>query len=373
VTSTLFLGMKLWNGGELYFDPELAGGSGLSGSVGVAGALNGETYRIGSPAPGLAVARLYLQENIALSDDQVLMPDVQNQIGEMQPAKRITITAGRYALTDQFDANAYSHDPRSQFMNWALMSAGAWDYPADTKGYTFGVTVEYITPDYSLRAATAMVARSANDLAFDKNFGDAHSETVELELPHHVIGDRGTLRLLAFHTMAHMGNYLQAINDGKATGTTPDITTTRSYGRSKYGFDINAEEELSGRLGTFARLSFNDGANETWMFTEIDRSIAAGFSYDGIARIGTDALRAAIVVNGISDEHKNYLAAGGNGFILGDGKLNYAMELIGELQYSYHVNSFLTLSADLQYVANPGYNVDRGPVAVTAIRGHVEM
>ena len=235
------------------------------------------------------------------------------------------------------------------------------------------MTVEYITPDYSVRAATNVVAKSANDLEFDKNFGNANSETVELELPHHLVGNRGTLRLLGFHTTAHMGNYAIATNSAAAAGVVPDITSTRAYGRSKYGFDVNAEEELSNRVGAFARVSWNDGANETWMFTEIDRSVAAGISYDGIASAGTDLLRGAIVVNGISDEHKNYLAAGGSGFILGDGKLNYAMELIGELQYSYHVNNFLTMSADAQYVLNPGYNADRGPVGVVAIRGHVEM
>ncbi|HYM19990.1 MAG TPA: carbohydrate porin, partial [Candidatus Kapabacteria bacterium] len=276
VTSTLFLGAKLWQGGEIYFDPELAGGSGLSGAVGVAGALNGETYRIGTPAPSLAIARLYLQENIALSDSLVQMQDVQNQIGEFQPARRITITAGKYAVSDQFDANSFSHDPRSQFLNWSLMSAGAWDYPADTKGYTIGITVEYITPEYSLRAASDAVVTEANLMEFDTHLSGAHSETVEFELPHHMIGESGILRLLAFHTMAHMGNYLQAINKAYSSNTIPDITTTRAYGRSKYGFELNLEEQLSNRLGTFARASWNDGKNETWMFTEIDHSVCAG-------------------------------------------------------------------------------------------------
>lgn len=371
VTSTIFVGRKLWQGGELYFNPELAGGSGLSGAIGVAGALNGETYRIGDPAPSLAIARLYLQQNIALSDEQVMMPDIPNQISEMQPARRITITIGKYSLADQFDVNSVSHDPRSQFFNWSLMSAGAWDYPADTKGYTIGATIEYITPEFTVRAATDMVAKVANELIFDQNLGKAHSETLEIELPHHLLSYDGTIRLLAFHTLAHMGNYLQAIAQAIDI---PDITTTRAYGRSKYGFELNIEQQLGKTVSGFLRASWNDGKNETWMFTEIDHSFSAGFTLDGLFRKpADDVIRAAFVINGISDDHLKYLKAGGSGFILGDGKLNYALEMIFEAQYLTKITSYFSLSADYQFVENPGYNKDRGPVHVIALRGHVEI
>ncbi|MDP4236517.1 MAG: carbohydrate porin [Bacteroidota bacterium] len=371
-TSTVFIGRRLWQGGELYCDPELAGGSGLSGSTGVAGALNGETYRIGDPAPSLAIARLYIRQSIALSEDRVAVPDAPNQIGGMQPTHRLSITLGKYSVADQFDNNSVSHDPRTQFLNWSLMSVGAWDYPADTKGYTIGATVEYSTPDVTVRAATDLVAKSANQSVFDKNLSQAHSETVELEIPESVLSGTGTIRILGFHTLAHMGNYLQAIQSD--SGRVPDITSTRAYGRAKYGFGLNIDQTLGKYVTVFSRASWNDGRNETWMFTEIDRSFSAGCAFDGVFRKpGDDILRGAFVLNGISDDHRKYLEAGGSGFILGDGKLNYALESIVELQYLTRITSYFALSADYQFVLNPGYNKDRGPVHVVGLRGHVAM
>ena len=371
VTSTVYIGWRMWNGGELYINPEIAGGAGLSGASGVAGALNGETYRIGSTAPELAIpfARIYVQENIPLTDEMTSIPETANQIGEIQLVKRITITLGKYSITDQFDANSVSHDPRSQFLNWSLMSAGAWDYPADTKGYTIGGTVEYITPHFTIRAATDMVAKVANQLIFDENFLKANSETFEIEIPHSILPNPGIIRILGFYTMAHMGNYRQAPKD-----SIPDITSTRAYGRSKYGFELNIEQQLGKNSSFFSRTSWNDGKNETWMFTEIDQSFSAGVAYDGpFRKPGDDIIRGAFVINGISDDHRRYLEAGGSGFILGDGKLNYGLEFIFEAQYATHITSYFTLSADYQFVMNPGYNKDRGPVHVIGLRGHVEM
>ena len=375
ITSTIYVGWRLWKGGELYIDPEIAGGAGLSGASGVAGALNGETYRIGSTAPELAIpfARIYLQENIPLTDEMVAIPETPNQMGELQPAKRITITLGKYSVTDQFDANSVSHDPRSQFFNWSLMSAGAWDYPADTKGYTIGVTVEYITPTFSMRVASDMVAKVANELLFDPNFSKANSETFELEIPHSILPNPGTIRVLGFYTTAHMGNYRLAL-DQAPKDSIPDIISTREYGRSKYGFELNIDQHLTKDFSGFLRVSWNDGKNETWMFTEIDRSFALGCALDGpFRKPGDDIIRGAIVINGISDDHHNYLKAGGKGFILGDGKLNYALEMIFEAQYLTHITNYFALSADYQFVMNPGYNKDRGPVHVFGLRGHVEL
>jgi high affinity Mn2+ porin len=375
VTSTVYIGCRLWKGGELYINPEIAGGAGLSGASGVAGALNGETYRIGSTAPELTIpfARIYLQENIALTDEMETIAETPNQMGELQPTKRITITIGKYSITDQFDANSLSHDPRSQFFNWSLMSAGAWDYPADTKGYTIGGTIEYITPTFSLRVASDMVARVANQLIFDPNFSKANSETFEVEIPHNIFPNPGTIRILGFYTMAHMGNYRLAI-DQAPKDSVPDITATRAYGRSKYGFELNIDQQLGKNISAFSRTSWNDGKNETWMFTEIDQSFSAGCALDGpFRKPGDDIIRGAIVINGISDDHRKYLEAGGSGFILGDGKLNYALEMIFEAQYLTHITRYFALTADYQFVMNPGYNSDRGPVHVFGLRGHVEL
>ena len=375
VTATLFIGWRMWHNGELYINPEIAGGAGLSGASGVAGALNGETYRIGSTAPELAIpfGRIYLQQNIPLSTELEAIPETMNQMAEMQPAKRLTITIGKYSISDQFDANSVSHDPRSQFFNWSLMSAGAWDYPADTKGYTIGGTIEYITPNLSLRVATDMVAKDANGLIFDENFSKANSETFEIEIPHSILQNPGTIRLLFFYTMAHMGNYRLAL-DQAPKDSVPQLIPTRAYGRSKFGFDLNIDQHLSKDVSFFSRTSWNDGKNETWMFTEIDRSFSAGFALDGpFRKPGDDIIRGAFVVNGISDDHRKYLEAGGSGFILGDGKLNYALEMVFEAQYLTHITNYFSLSADYQFVVNPGYNKDRGPVNVFGLRGHVEM
>ncbi len=374
ITSTIYIGWRIWNGGELYINPEIAGGAGLSGASGVAGALNGETYRIGSTAPELTIpfARIYLQENIPLTDEMVAIPETPNQMAELQPAKRLTITLGKYSITDQFDANSVSHDPRSQFFNWSLMSAGAWDYPADTKGYTIGGTVEYITPTFSMRFASDMVAKVANELIFDPNFSKANSETFEVEIPHNILANPGTIRILTFYTTAHMGNYLQAIAED--SGHAPDITVTRAYGRSKYGFEVNIDQQLRKNFSAFSRTSWNDGKNETWMFTEIDRSFSLGCALDGpFRKPGDDIIRGAVVINGISDDHRMYLEAGGKGFIIGDGKLNYGSEIILEAQYLTHITNYFALSGDYQFVMNPGYNKDRGPVHVFGLRGHVEL
>ncbi|MBS1902418.1 MAG: carbohydrate porin [Bacteroidetes bacterium] len=370
VTSTMFVGCRITDGTQVFFDPELAAGGGLSGATGVAGALNGETYRIGDPKPSLAIARLYVQQDIALSDERTRTEDAANAVAGTQPLRRITITAGKYGITDRFDANSVSHDPRTQFLNWSLMSAGAWDYPADTKGYTIGATVEYIAPEISLRAAASMVPYEANQAVFDRNVAHAHSGTIEVEVPHRLFERQGVVRLLVFHTTARMGDYAEALRQHG----TPDITTTRTYGRAKYGFDLNLEQPLSAVLSGFVRASWNDGSTETWMFTEIDRSLSIGTALDGAFRsAGLDGARAAVVVNGISNLHRDYLAAGGNGFILGDGALGYGPEAIAEVQYATRIAEFFTLSADAQYVLNPGFNRDRGPVGVVALRGHVEM
>jgi high affinity Mn2+ porin len=375
VTSTVFIGRHLWKGGDIYIDPELSGGQGLSGSVGVAGALNGETYRIANASPELAIpfARIYLRQNFELGGERIIQDDGQNQINETTSANRIVVTLGKYSLTDMFDNNSVAHDPRSQFFNWSIWEAGAWDYAADTKGYTVGGTIEYISPVFSIRAATDMVPQVANQLILDPNITKAHSETFELEIPHNIFPNPGTIRFLVYHTFAHMGNYRQAIAQANDT-TAPDITATRAYGRTKYGFDLNIEQQFSKTLAGFMRASWDDGKNETWAFTEIDRSICAGFSLDGIFRKpGEDIFRAAAVVNGISDDHRAYLAAGGYGFIIGDGKLNYALECIAELQYLTHITNYFALSVDYQLVVNPAYNVDRGPVNVFGVRGHVEF
>ena len=375
LTTTLFIGRRLWRGGSLVFNPEASGGSGLSKSSGVAGALNGETFRVGSAEPVLYLARLYLRQRWALGTETAVEEDDINQLAGPGPTHYLSVTAGKISIADYFDQNSYSHDPRTQFFNWSLMSAGGWDYPANTRGYTVGAVVEYVTPSFALRAASTLVPTTANGPLLDDRYSKAHSETIELTKAYHVAGHSGTVRLLGYRTVAPMGNYslaLQTVSRGHA----PDITQVRTDGRTKTGFVVNAEQEISANVGLFGRYSYNDGRNETWAFTEIDHSGSVGASSTGTRwKRPDDRLGAAVVVNGISPEHQAYLAAGGQGFIIGDGRLNYALEYIGEVYYSIAVPKYhAAISPDYQLVVNPAYNRDRsGPIHVVALRLHIEF
>ena len=375
LTTTLFIGRRLWRGGSIFFNPEASGGSGLSKSSGMAGALNGETFRVGSAEPVLYLARLYLQQHWALGTETTTDEDDLNQLAGPRPTHYLGITAGKISIADYFDQNSYSHDPRTQFLNWSLMSAGAWDYPANTRGYTIGAVVEYVTPVFALRAASTLVPTTANGPVLDYRYDKAHSETIELTKSYQLAGHSGTVRLLGYRTVAPMGSYDQA-RQARPPGQNPDVTQVRAEGRTKTGFILNAEQEISKNVGLFGRYSYNDGRNETWAFTEIDHSGSVGVSSTGTRwHRPDDRLGAAVVINGISSEHRAYLATGGRGFIIGDGQLNYGLERIVEVFYSlalpkYHV----AISPDYQFVVNPAYNRDRrGPVHVVAVRLHVEF
>ena len=376
LTTTLFIGRRLWRGGALYFNPEVSGGSGLSAASGVAGALNGETFRVGSTEPALYLARLFLQQRWALGTATAADQDDLNQLAGPRPSRYLGLTAGKISIADYFDQNAYSHNPRTQFMNWSLMSTGAWDYPANTRGYTLGAVAEYVTPDFALRVATTLVPTYANGPVLDYRYGKAHSETIELTKAYRLAGRSGTVRLLGFRTVAPMGTYRTAVRLAAGTGDEPDIVAVRRDGHTKLGFGLNAEQELAKNVGLFARLSYNDGINETWAFTEIDQNASLGVVSTGARwQRPDDRLGAAVVVNGISPEHRAYLAAGGRGFIIGDGGLNYGLERIGEVYYNVALPKYhAVISPDYQFVVNPGYNRDRpGPVHVVALRLHVEF
>ncbi len=372
ITSTLFIGTRLWQGGELYLNPELSGGKGIGKTLGIAGFPNGETYRIGDAQPVVALVRLFFRQTFDLNAKGTeKKEDGVNQLSGNVPDKRLVFTAGRFSVTDIFDANAYSHDARAQFMNWALMSAGAWDYPADTKGYTWGAVAELFEPGWSLKAGITMVPLYANGAAFDDNVTKANSVSAEYDHNIHIHNRPGVVRLIGFYTNAHMGNYQMATYDSIYHH---DITETRAYGRTKQGFVINAEQEISDNAGLFARVSYNDGKNETWAFTEIDQSLAAGISIKGTKwKRPDDVFGAAVVFNGLSKDHEAYLAAGGYGFLIGDGAINYGYESILETYYNFRWGKYLFLSPDYQFVLNPGYNRDRGPVNLFALRAHVEF
>lgn len=372
LTSTLFGGARLWKGASAYFNPEMSGGAGLSKTLGVAGFPNGETFRVGGAEPKIYIARLYFTQNFDWGNERDTVADAANQLAGTQSKRYLRFTVGKFGMADFFDANEFSHDARSQFMNWSLMSNGAWDYPANTRGYVMGAMAELGQPDWALRFAFTMTTTSANGAIWDERIAHANTQTLEYERRYQLGGHDGTLRLLGFRNNGKMGSYRQAI---ALNPTAPDVDATQAYGNHKWGFGINADQYITNDLGVFAKLSYNDGKTETWAFTEIDRSVSLGAVLRGTGwKRPDDQLGLAVVGNGISGLHRDYLAAGGYGFIIGDGKLNYSTELVAELYYK--INAYqhkLWLTPDYQFIANPAYNKDRGPVNVLSLRAHVEF
>jgi high affinity Mn2+ porin len=372
LTTTLFGGARLWKGMEAYFNPEMSGGSGLSKTLGIAGFPNGETFRVGGAEPKIYIARLYFTQNFEWGNDKEYIADDVNQLAGWKSKRYLKITVGKFGMADFFDGNEFSHDARSQFMNWSLMDNAAWDYPANTRGYVLGGIAELGQPTWALRFGFTATTTSANGAIWDERLSHANTQTLEFEKRYSLSGQKGTLRLLAFRNNGKMGVYRDAISQNPAA---PDVDATQAYGRHKYGFGISADQYLTNDFGVFAKASYNDGKTETWAFTEIDRSLSLGAVLKGNSwSRKDDELGLAFVGNGISKDHKDYLAAGGYGFIIGDGQLNYSPELIAEIYYK--VNAYqhkLWLSPDYQFIANPAYNKDRGPVNVFSLRAHVEF
>jgi high affinity Mn2+ porin len=370
-TATLFLGARVWEHGELYFDPEIAGGLGFGGVTGIAGFPNGDITRVGQPQPTPYIARLYLVQTLGLGGNQEKVESGPNQLAGTRDISRLTLALGKMAATDWFDLNRYSHDPRTQFMNWALMYNGAWDYPADVRGYDFGGVVEWNEENFAVRYGLFGEPHVANGPDIDSHFSKAHGQIWELEQRYKLDERPGRVRWWFYINRAHMGNYQRAL---ELSPVDPDITETRTYASRKYGLGMNLEQELRDDLGFFMRLGWNDGHTESWAFTEIDRTWALGLAQKGI-RWGRpdDAAGIGFALNGLSPEHRDYLAAGGLGFILGDGRLNYRPEAALEIYYALQLKKGVVITPDFQLVGNPGFNHDRGPVAIGTVRVHAEF
>lgn len=379
ITTTLFLGRKLWKGAAFYFNPEISGGKGLSFASGIAGALNGETYRIGAVEPAIFIARAYLQQNIPFGNSTYEdVEDNVNQIKDRVPASRITITAGKFSIADFYDDNAYSKNPRSQFFNWSLWANGAWDYPANTRGYTEGLVVELIKPKWAIRLSSVAEPSIANFHTMEYN-AHAHAETFEFQHKISINKRPGNIHFLASSNHNRAPSYADgikaiAINDNFTLDVIGGNEKNNKYGGSKYALGLNIEQELTNEIGFFIRVGWNDGKYASWAFTEIDRTINVGLSVKGNKwKRPEDVCGIATVINGISADHKAFLKAGGYGFIIGDGNLNYGHENIIETYYNAHVSKYFWLTLDYQFVSNPGYNKDRGSVHVFGVRGHIEF
>jgi high affinity Mn2+ porin len=373
LTTTLFFGLRLATNTLLYFDPEIAGGRGFSGATGLANSPNGEMPRVQTATPKPYLARLYFTQDFGFGTEREATDSDQNQLAGSRPMTRYSITAGHFAITDFFDDNRYSHDPRTQFMGWAVMYNGAWDYAADTRGYTWGWVHEFHTRNWSVRYASAAMPRVANGERFDRQLLRDRSDVFEGGFHAKIREHEGAVRLLSYFNRFDGGAYADAIRRAQATGAQPDITIGPKPGTLKYGFGVSADQEILKDLGVFGRLGWNDGKTESFAFTAMDRLATLGVSLNGSRwhRPG-DTAATALTVGGLSAVHAQYLAMGGYDFLIGDGALRYGPETSWETYYSVRVMPFLFATFGLDHVDNPAYNRDRGPVWIGSFRLHVE-
>ncbi len=374
LTTTLFTGFRLADGTELYFDPEIAGGKGFSNVDGLANASNGELPRVASATPKPYLARLFIQQDFGFGGEKETVESDANQLAGTRPMTRYSIYAGRFSVTDYFDDNAYTHDPRTQFTGWGVMYNGAWDYSADTRGYTWGWVHEFHTRHWSARYASAAEPKVANGSQFDRRLFRDRGDMFEGERRYSPRTHPGAARLLMFLLHTDSGSYGEALQLAAKTGSTPDINNTLQVGRLKYGFGLSVDQEIAKDVGVFGRLGWNDGKTESFAFTAIDRLATGGASFGG-SRWGrpNDTAASELTVSGLSAVHADYLAHGGLDFLIGDGRLRYGPETIWESYYSARLREGLTTSVDAQYAVNPAYNRDRGPVWIGSLRVHVEI
>ncbi len=379
ITTTLFFALNPGANTQLIFDPEIAGGRGFSHVDGVANATNGELPRVSSAEPKPYIARLYVSHDFGFGSETESVESDENQLAGTRPMTRYTVAVGRFTVTDFFDNNRYSHDPREQFMGWGVMFNGAWDYAADVRGYTWGWMHEYHRRNWSLRYASVLEPKFANGLtALDCRILRDRGDNFEGEIRYAPFSHPGVLRLLSHLNHTNSGSYGAALQLAAATHTTPDVTLTDKVGTLKYGFGINVEQEITKEFGIFGRLGWNDGKTQDFAFTAIDRLATFGVSVVGTRwHRPEDTVASEITVAGLSAVHALYLARGGLDFIIGDGALNYAPETIWESYYSALLfkvfgDTKLFTSLDGQYILNPAYNHDRGPLWAWSLRLHLE-
>jgi high affinity Mn2+ porin len=372
--ATIYAGIRPWQGAEIWFNPEGDQGFGLGNSFGVAGYLSGEAYKVGETDPYYRMARAFFRQTIDLGGDtQKIDPDL-NQLGGSQTANRLVLTVGKVAVTDIFDTNKYAHDPRNDFLNWSIVDAGTFDYAADAWGTTYGATAEWYQDWWTARAGLFDLSSVPNSIALSLPLIHQDQFVAELEERHTLWDQPGKLKVLYWLTRGNLGTYSDALALAAATGTTPSTAAVRTY-RSKYGIVLNLEQQLTPDLGMFARAGWTQGGVEEVDFTDIDQSLSIGLSLTGKRwDRPDDTVGLAGVANQISHAAKEYLAAGGLGGIVGDGQLTMAgPEQIIETYYSYAAFSFTKITADYQFVNNPAYNRQRGPVSVFALRLHTEF
>jgi len=370
VSLDLLLGVRLWRGAEAHVDGLMWQGFGLSKTVGVEGFPNGEAFRLGTDIPNVNFSRVFIRQTIGLGGGQETVEDDALQLAGNRDVSRLTLTVGRMSAKDIFDNNSYANDPRTQFMNWALMANEAWDYPADSLGYMTGFAAELNQPKWALRYGFFQMPRVSNGVGLDPHYLKAWGMVVEFERRFSINNLPGAVRLLTYLNQAHMGSYQRAIDNPVRPA---DIEATRAY-RSKYGFGLNVDQEVIRNVGVFSRLGWSDGENEAWTFSDVDRTVTGGISIKGESwHRPNDTFGLAGVANGISRVHQRFFQAGGTGILAGDGNLSYGWEEILETYYDFQLWKTVHASLDYQFVTNPAFNRDRGPVHILGARLHWEF
>jgi high affinity Mn2+ porin len=370
--ATLYLGARLWSGTELWINPELDQGFGLDDTVGAAGFPSGEAYKVGKDHPYLRLQRLFIRSTISLAGPTQMVEADLNQLAGTRSANRWVFTLGKLSVTDIFDANQYAHDPRGDFLNWAAIDAGSFDYAADAWGYTVGAALERYLGTWTLRLGLFDLSDVPNSEHLDPGFHEFQG-VAELE-KRYAIGSRaGKMMITLFDTRGRMGLLDEAVQLARSDGGAIDVAAVRKY-RTRLGADLNLEQQLTDDLGAFARLGKAAGNVEAYEFTDIDRTLSLGVSLKGSRwSRKRDTVGVAGIVNDISAARQQYLAAGGLGILIGDGRLPHeGSEQIIETYYEAQILPFAQLTLDYQWIRNPAYNLDRGPVSVFAIRVHLE-
>jgi hypothetical protein len=377
VTDTygLYLGSQITQSLQAYMDVEMFRGSGLSGGYGLGAYTNADVIRAGPADLGQSpyLARLYLRYLIPLSTE---MADPaarsMDQLPGREPLDRIEIKGGKLAPTDDFDQNRYANNGRTQFLNYAFLFNTAWDYASDTRGYSIGASVAFVHPTWRLIFGSYQVPVTRNGMTLDDQIYRARGDNAELSLAPGSVGT--VIRLLVFRNEGRMGDYRDAMAIGAATGTVPSTLANQQPGRTKYGFGLNMEQPLAndGETGLFARAGWANGTNSNWSYTEVDRDASMGLQVSG-RNWGRpeDRFGIGLGVDGITGSHRHYLEEGGIGMLVGDGALNYGLEQVMEAYYRIQLGRYVQLSPDFQYIENPGYNRDRGPIQVYGMRLHL--
>jgi high affinity Mn2+ porin len=370
VSLDLYGGVRLWQGAEAHVDVLMWQGFGLSKTLGIEGFPSGEAYRLGTQVPNVVFARLFIRQTIGLGGEPETVEDDQTHLAGVQDSSHLTITVGKMSAKDIFDNNAYANDPRTQFMNWGLVANEAWDYPADSLGYMTGLAAELYLPPWAVRYGFFQMPDVSNGIGQDQNYLKAWGMVTELERRYTVNGHPGAVRFLAYLNSAHMGSYQAALDSPIRPA---DIVATEAY-RYKYGFGLNLDQEIIKNVGVFARLGWSDGQTEAWVFADVDRTASLGLSVKGeFWKRPDDTVGLGGLINGLSPVHRDFFAAGGTGILAGDGALNYGLEKVLEVYYDFHVWKTVHVTLDYQYVVDPAYNRDRGPVSVLGARLHWEL